>query len=66
MLVRKIKTKGTPGVFVVHEGRARLRWVRLGRSLGSRIEVWGGLALGDSVVVSPESLRDGGTVSAGS
>jgi len=50
------------GVYVVQEGHARLRWVRLGRSQGEREEVLSGLFPGDSVVVTPDALRDGSWV----
>ena len=40
------------GVYVVSDNRARLRWVRLGKALGERVEVLAGLDEGDAVVVS--------------
>ncbi len=43
------------GLFVADaDGTARLRWVRLGREEGDRVEVLSGLAAGESVVVAPE------------
>ena len=54
------------GVYVAEAGRARLRWIRLGVALGERVEVLGGLEVGDLVIVAPESLHDGGAVSVGS
>ena len=51
------------GVFVVHQGQARLRWVRLGRAFGGQREVIAGLEAGESVVASGlERLRDGAAV----
>lgn len=44
------------GVFVVREGRAVLRWLRLGS--GGRVEA--GLSPGDSVVVAPPSTLENG------
>ena len=42
------------GVFVVdEENRARLRWVKLGREAGGRVEVLSGLTPGDRYVVAP-------------
>ena len=40
------------GVYVVTEGRSRLRWVRLGRAFGDRVEVVAGLDEGEDVVIS--------------
>jgi RND family efflux transporter MFP subunit len=52
------------GLFVVDDaGRARLRWVRLGRELEDGIEVLSGLTSGERFVVSPPSaLTDGSPV----
>jgi RND family efflux transporter MFP subunit len=47
------------GVFVAHEGRARLRWLRLGPSEGDRIEVLAGLWAGEEIVRDPQGLQDG-------
>ncbi|NNF26638.1 MAG: efflux RND transporter periplasmic adaptor subunit [Gemmatimonadetes bacterium] len=38
------------GVRVATDGRAQLRWVRLGRSLGDRLEVLSGLEAGERIV----------------
>lgn len=47
-------------VFVVVDGKAVAKTVRLGESLGSRYEVHEGLTLGDVVVVrGNENLRSG-------
>ena len=50
------------GVFVAQEGKARLRWIRLGRSAGDRVEVLAGLLAGDEVVLDPSGLTDGRAV----
>jgi len=48
------------GVYVHTEGRAHLRWVRLGRSWGPRVEVLSGLDQGVQVIIGgAEQLRDG-------
>lgn len=46
-------------VFVVVDGVARLRLVRLGGPEGDRVTVRAGLAAGDVVVLDPGDLRDG-------
>lgn len=48
------------GVYVVADGRAQLRWLRLGKVHGEHIEVFSGLNAGDPVIVSPPgNLRAG-------
>lgn len=48
------------GVYAVTDGRARLRWVRLGRTWGDRVEVLSGLEAGTQVIVGDQkNLRDG-------
>lgn len=48
------------GVYVHADGRARLRWVRLGRSWDQRVEVLSGLGQGAQVIVGDAGqLRDG-------
>jgi multidrug efflux pump subunit AcrA (membrane-fusion protein) len=50
-------------VFVVEDGKANARPVRLGESVGGRFEVLDGLEAGESVVVrGNERLRDGQAV----
>jgi HlyD family secretion protein len=52
-------------VFVVEQGRARRRFVRLGVLGASRAQVIDGLRAGESVVLNPGAIRDGDTVVAG-
>jgi len=48
------------GVYAVVKGRARLRWVRLGRTWGEGVEVLSGLEAGTQVVTGDKTgLRDG-------
>lgn len=56
---------GLQGVFVVEEGRARLRFVAVGAREGESIEVRAGLAEGEKVVLEPEGLTDGAFVTEG-
>jgi RND family efflux transporter MFP subunit len=51
-------------VFVVADGVARLRLVRLGASLGDAVAVRAGLSAGELVAVDPANLRDGQAVAA--
>jgi HlyD family secretion protein len=54
-------------VFVVEEGTARMRLVRLATSDGRNVEVAAGLTEGERIVTAPPAtLRDGSAVSAGS
>jgi RND family efflux transporter MFP subunit len=52
------------GVYIVRDGRARLRWLRLGRQAGGDVPVLAGLDIGDSVVSAPDGLTDGRLVEA--
>jgi HlyD family secretion protein len=46
--------------YVVQDGRARIRTVRVGRRSSSAVEITKGLASGDRVVLYPtDSVRDG-------
>jgi membrane fusion protein (multidrug efflux system) len=50
-------------VFVVENGRAELRLVKTGRTLGVRVEILAGVNPGERVVLSPSAaLRDGSPV----
>ena len=50
---------GLTGVFVVAEGKARLRWIAVGAPEGEAIEVRAGLEPGERVVLEPSGLVDG-------
>ncbi len=54
------------GVYLIRDGRARLRWVRLGRVYQDRVEVISGLSAGDRIVQSPDRVADGVRVEVGS
>jgi len=49
---------GLTGLFVVSEGRARLRWVAPGARDGDTIEIRAGVAEGERVVLDPGDLVD--------
>ena len=53
------------GVFVLADGRAALRWLRLGEPEGDQLPVLAGLAPGERVIAAPASLRDGQRVEVG-
>ncbi len=53
---------GLMGVFVVLDGRARLRFVALGEAHGEQVEVRAGLEPGERVVLDPADLGDGARV----
>jgi len=50
------------GVFVVEEGRARLRWISPGDSRGDAVAVRAGLVAGETIVLDPSGLTDGAAV----
>ena len=50
------------GVFVIEDGQARLRWLKLGRAQGDRVQVLAGLEPGERFALSPRSLADGRAV----
>lgn len=50
------------GVYVVREGRAYLRWLRLGAASGERVEVLSGLGPDDQIAGDPAGLADGRAV----
>jgi RND family efflux transporter MFP subunit len=53
---------GLTGVFVVTEGKARLRWVAAGARDGDTVEIRAGVEPGERVVLDPGSLTDGAPV----
>jgi RND family efflux transporter MFP subunit len=53
---------GLTGIFVVSDGRARLRWVAAGARDGDTVEVRAGLEPGERVVLEPAGLADGAPV----
>ena len=57
---------GTESVFVVENGRARARAVRVGHRCGAHVEILGGLRESELVVLFPsDRVRDGARVRAG-
>ena len=61
-----INRRGQSMVYVVEDGKASIRPVQLGEAVGARLEVRGGLAVGDKVVVrGNERLRPGQPVAFG-
>jgi RND family efflux transporter MFP subunit len=50
---------GLAGLFVVRDGRARLRWVAAGARDGDTLEVRAGVEPGERVVLEPAGLVDG-------
>jgi len=58
-----LNRSGIEGVFVVQEGVARFRMVRLGEKIGELVEVQAGLSLGDVIVVeNNQSMLNGDLV----
>ena len=53
---------GLVGLFVVSDGRARLRWVTAGAHDGGIVEVRAGVEAGERVVLDPAGLADGAPV----
>lgn len=47
------------GVFVLADGRAALRWLRLGEPEGNQLPVLAGLAAGERVIDAPANVHDG-------
>jgi hypothetical protein len=60
-----VRRGGLAGVFVVSEGRARLRWIAVGEPEGGTVEVRAGLRDGERVVTDPSGLVDGAAVQEG-
>jgi RND family efflux transporter MFP subunit len=57
-----IERGGLTGLFVVRDGRARLRWVAAGARDGDTVEVRAGVEPGERVVLDPAGLADGAPV----
>lgn len=53
---------GLTGLFVVSDGRARLRWVASGARDGDSVEIRAGVEPGERVVLEPAGLTDGAPV----
>ena len=53
---------GLTGLFVVHDGPARLRWVAPGARGGHIVEIRAGVEAGERVVLDPAGLTDGAAV----
>jgi RND family efflux transporter MFP subunit len=60
-----VRRGGLAGVFVVSEGRARLRWIAVGEPEAGTVEVRAGLRDGERVVTDPAGLVDGTAVQEG-
>jgi hypothetical protein len=60
-----VRRGGLAGVFVVAEGKARLRWIALGAADGAAVEVRAGLVAGERVARDPQGLADGMAVREG-
>jgi RND family efflux transporter MFP subunit len=52
------------GVFVVEDGRARLRWISPGEPAGDALQVRAGLTPGEEIILEPGSVADGQRVEA--
>lgn len=58
-----VERGGVPGVYVLSEGRARFRMIRLGAVAGDHLEVISGLRGGERVVVGElDAVRDGSPI----
>jgi HlyD family secretion protein len=53
---------GLTGLFVVADGKARLRWVAAGAHDGDTVEIRAGVEPGERVVLHPAGLADGAPV----
>jgi multidrug efflux pump subunit AcrA (membrane-fusion protein) len=55
-----VSSRGVPTVFVIRDGRAYARQVKIGEGVGGRFEVLSGLKEGEQVVIrGNERLKDG-------
>ena len=57
-----VRRGGLAGVFVIADGSARLRWLRLGDEEDGRVEVLAGLAPGEEFAADPAGLAHGRVV----
>jgi multidrug efflux pump subunit AcrA (membrane-fusion protein) len=57
-----VRRGGLRGVFVVEDGRARLRWIAAGAERGAAVEVRAGVTAGERVVLDAGGLADGARV----
>jgi len=57
-----VRRGGLTGVYVIRDGRAWLRWLRVGRAAGGQVEVLAGLSPDDALALSPQGLEDGRAV----
>jgi hypothetical protein len=58
-----VERGGLPGVFVLQDGQARFRMVRIGKSAGNQLEVLSGLAGGETLVLGNlTEVHDGSPV----
>jgi membrane fusion protein, multidrug efflux system len=60
-----VRRGGLSGVFVVSDGRVRLRWLAVGEPEAGTVEVRAGLRDGERVVTDPSGLVDGAAVQEG-
>ncbi len=60
-----LRRGGLTGVYVIDEGRARLRWFAPGDSFGESVEVRAGLEGNERVALEPARLHDGAPVTEG-
>jgi RND family efflux transporter MFP subunit len=58
-LTALVRRGGLTGVYVVEDGRAWLRWLKLGRDDGVQVEVLSGLEAGEQVARTAGGLEDG-------
>lgn len=60
-----VERGGLTGLFVLNEGKARLRWVARGATEADRVEIRAGVEPGERVVLDPAGLVDGAPVQEG-
>ena len=57
-----VRRGGLTGVFVLEDGHAALRWIRLGRIDSGNAEALAGLSAGEEIALEPAGLADGQAV----